>query len=80
MDKRNGRASLYIRVCVIKSMLFIPEYLRVMAVCLITQSSLFFLSGVLPGRFCRGAEGLVEPPALDAGCWASADQRPMMHW
>jgi len=23
--------------------------------------------GVLPGRFCRGAEGLVEPPALDAG-------------
>lgn len=25
--------------------------------------------GVLPGRFCRGAEGLVEPPALDAGSW-----------
>lgn len=32
-----------------------------------SQPRAIFLAGVLPGRFCRGAEGLVEPPALDAG-------------
>ncbi|CAJ1368057.1 unnamed protein product [Effrenium voratum] len=32
-----------------------------------TQPRAIFLAGVLPGRYCRGAEGLVEPPALDAG-------------
>lgn len=32
-----------------------------------SQHRAIFLAGVLPGRFCRGAEGLVEPPALDAG-------------
>lgn len=26
-----------------------------------------FLAGVLPGRFCKGAEGLVEPPPDDSG-------------
>merc|ERR1719343_282157 len=25
-----------------------------------------FLAGVLPGRFCRGEDGLVEPPRADA--------------
>lgn len=32
-----------------------------------TASRAIFLAGVLPGRYCRGEDGLVEPPADDSG-------------
>lgn len=37
------------------------------------RTKAMFLSGVLPGRFARGEEGLVEPPALPSGAGARYD-------
>jgi len=36
-------------------------------------SRAIFLAGVLPGRYCRGEEGLVEPPPADAETGARFD-------